>query len=381
MIYKEKILFISDVICKENNGASKLSRAHLKSIDRIYGKENVKAYLLSGKNILDDERIESIISYKSKFEGVKNYLQLNTLLINDNIIRKIIKVVKEGRYDIVFVDNSMYGKLVKRLKKESNCKVIVFYHDIKRNLALQILKKRGLIYLPDFITSCYNERLSAKFADKNIVLNEREGQNFVRFYSKSPNAYLPIYMNKKSSLSQVKTRERDEKFKILFLGVKYGPNIEGIKWFLENVYCKLGNEFHLKIVGKKMDELKSELERKNVEVIGYVEDIDKCYEDADIVIGPIFSGAGMKVKTAEALKYGKVFLGTRESLEGYKKNIEAISDYVFECNTKEEFYSRLKMIINNTEKYKKYNKKVEQVFLDYYSDESAEKEMKKIMKY
>ncbi len=37
----------------------------------------------------------------------------------------------------------------------------------------------------------------------------------------------------------------------------------------------------------------------------------------DYIISPIFVGGGMKVKTCEALMYGKNIIGTSESFEGY----------------------------------------------------------------
>lgn len=36
------------------------------------------------------------------------------------------------------------------------------------------------------------------------------------------------------------------------------------------------------------------------------------------MVMPIFSGSGMKVKTAEALMYGKFLIGTKEAFEGYE---------------------------------------------------------------
>jgi glycosyltransferase involved in cell wall biosynthesis len=49
-----------------------------------------------------------------------------------------------------------------------------------------------------------------------------------------------------------------------------------------------------------------------------VEDLADLYRRADFVVAPIFSGGGMKVKTAEALSYGKTVVGTPEALRGYE---------------------------------------------------------------
>ena len=62
------------------------------------------------------------------------------------------------------------------------------------------------------------------------------------------------------------------------------------------------------------------------------------FENADLVIAPVFDGAGMKVKVAEALSFGKPVLGTNHAYIGYK-----ISDRnnSFVANSVEEFAEQI----------------------------------------
>lgn len=46
--------------------------------------------------------------------------------------------------------------------------------------------------------------------------------------------------------------------------------------------------------------------------------------NADFLIAPIFEGSGMKLKTAEALMYGKTVFGTTEAFEGYDVDYEQV---------------------------------------------------------
>lgn len=75
---------------------------------------------------------------------------------------------------------------------------------------------------------------------------------------------------------------------------------------------------------------------------------------------PIFYGDGMKIKTAEAMMYGKTILASDEALEGYEvKDIQGI----YRCNTREEYLETIHMIERN-ENY--YNKSVRNLFLSKY---------------
>ena len=76
-----------------------------------------------------------------------------------------------------------------------------------------------------------------------------------------------------------------------------------------------------------------------MKIIGGVEQLAPYYNNADIVIAPLFSGGGMKQKTAEALAYGKTFVGTMESMQGYEEELEIKENQhsiVFSCDKPEE---------------------------------------------
>jgi hypothetical protein B2_15733 len=98
-----------------------------------------------------------------------------------------------------------------------------------------------------------------------------------------------------------------DKCNILFVGGYYYPNVNGFRWFIKNVTPLIKINYEVTLVGNRMDLLKEEFSNNsNVKVLGRVEDLSPYYEDADVVVGPIFEGAGMKVKTAEALSYTRI---------------------------------------------------------------------------
>ena len=116
------------------------------------------------------------------------------------------------------------------------------------------------------------------------------------------------------------------------LEVFFKPNIEGIIWFAQNVAKHM--DVNVCVVGKGMEQIAVDSFPDNVKVLGGVEDLGIYYSGALGVIMPIFTGYGMKVKTAEAMMYGKPILATDEALRGYAiDNLE----WVYRCNTSDEF--------------------------------------------
>lgn len=378
-----KILYISDAILEKNIGSYQLCCSHLQSLKDIVGKNNVDVIALTGRN--DLSTIETgYMCYqgnKNKLGKLFNMLTLNNPAINNRIINSIIIRMKTTNYDVVFIDSSGYGILVKQIKKNyPNIKIITFYHDVKRNLCKLWLKEYGIKYLPEYIVNIYNEYLNVKYCDFNITLNTRETNLFRKYYKKNSDLELPIYFKDPlgSLYDEIKSVKIEPKtnLRLLFVGAYYYPNVKGIKWFIENVMPELPEDISLNVVGRGIDRIVEELDNqfltKNINIIGEVDSLMHCYLSSDIVIAPIFEGAGMKVKTAEALSYGKTIIGTSESFEGYSQLTDA-------CNTKEEFIKAIDSIYKNKNNLLRFNQEMYSIFKENYSLESANSKLKDLI--
>ncbi|MCX0356107.1 glycosyltransferase family 4 protein [Clostridium perfringens] len=373
-----KVLYISEFFF-EVNGANKLSMMHWKTLKDICGEENVLTIALTGGEFINDKKYITFRSYKSRYEKMKNFMQLNNSRINNKIICEIINIIEFNNIDVVFIDNSTYGRLAKIIKKkDQSIKVISFYHDIKRNLSKQWLKKYGVKYFPDYIVTQYNEYLNSRYNDINITLNKRESDLLFKYYKKKTSLELPIYMKESNEIKNIDIK--DDSFKILFVGAYYYPNVEGLRWFCKNVVPYINKKCCLYVIGKGMEVLKAELECESVKVIGEVEDISYFYNISDSVIAPIFDGAGMKVKTAEAFMFGKKFIGSSESLVGYIENVQVklLNKSVFLANKPSEYINAIEFLYENRND-NKIDENIRQVYRDNYSDISAFNKLREIM--
>lgn len=110
--------------------------------------------------------------------------------------------------------------------------------------------------------------------------------------------------------------------KVLFVGAMNRPeNDEGVRWFLENVWhlvrIKLPEASFI-ICGSKPSVQLIELAKDipNVSVTGFVKELDPFYKIADLVVVPLFKGAGMKFKTATAMLWSIPVVATPIGAEG-----------------------------------------------------------------
>lgn len=373
-----KILFISNRLKKDNNSGGYLgSKRNL---------ENMKTIFKGNIDIID-------VIAKNNFFRAMDILFFNRLESSSIKMEKLIlEKIKKNNYKIIFLDNSGFGYLAEKIRKNfPKIKIIVFCHDINYyffqsilndykkdkfniNSSLKIIKAKKEIY-----NAKINEIKSFKVADKIITLNERETNLLKEGFGYTSNIEIPVTFsqNKNKYNFEVKI---NNKMNILFIGTaSLKPNLIGIEFFIKEVLSYIDVE--LCIIGKGMEKYKEKFEKLNskVKVLGTVDSLDEYYLNANVVIAPIFSGGGMKVKTAEALSYGKTIFGTKEAFEGYEVDYDKVGGL---CNTAEEFIEKINKYIkwweeNNKPKFNEYS---ETIFKEKYSYESSLEKFKKLFR-
>lgn len=348
------------------NGGDQGTKKNLEMLRRVIGEANVEVYYLhdkAGKSSLAEYAKGAMLMPFGYFLG-----------LTPAKVRDLVRKAKG--YDFVFIDRSIFGIIAKALK-EANYKgkiitsfqnVEVLYMDAKMPKRLPF--RNVLIDLAD-----KNDRWSCAYSDTVIVLNERDKAELQQRYHRTAEVEIPVALADTRKEAKPDMKEQTRKRPLcLFLGAYFLANNEGILWFMRNVYPRV--EVEVKIVGRGMAKLKEEHPEllKDIEVVSDAPDLKPYFEEADMMVLPIFSGSGMKVKTCESLMYSKNIIATDEALEGYKIE-EGVS--AWRCNTPEEFIA----CINDFAQHPRprFNKHARQCFLDNYSNEAVERKFKELL--
>lgn len=293
--------------------------------------------------------------------------------VNSRVISKIKFFLDHNKYDYIFIQQSTLGRAVKYIKcNYPRNNIILFFHNIEKSYARAYLSTNGIKAVPFYLLVRIWEKIACDYSDSYITLNSRDSKLLEGEYNKKANLELPtsltdLYNNEKSEL--IKHNEGVDKmgfYDFLFVGVSFFANIQGIQWFIDNVMPKVDGT--LCIVGKGMDKVNFNNLTDKIQIYGYVEDLAEYYYHSRIVVSPIFSGAGMKTKTAEALMYGKTILGTTESFEGYEIDERCMKC----CNSATEFIDTINKLRNTCEYHNPYSRKL---YLDNYSLQSTSTKM------
>lgn len=352
------------------SGGERVSLRNFQMIQEICGEKNTFLCMFSNEKFTDLPPNAKIFPTKhNKMEMFFDTISGRNVC-GKRTMNEAIKYIKSLDIDMIFVDHSIIGVLIE--KCDINIPIMVYFHNIEKIYAWNRVVHEGLLYLIAYFSFRKNEKKIVELANSIVLINKRDEIELEQIYGKTADFIIPVSFKDEFNEKKV-IQSVDSRVNLLFVGSLFRPNYEGLVWFVDEVMGALDSEkYYLTIVGKDLEKKKVQLERNNVTVIGTVDDLGEYYYQADAVVIPIFYGSGMKVKTAEAMMYGKRIFATKEALEGYGDVGECA---ISECNSKEEFVNNIVKFGNESER-KKYYDNTRKYFLNNYSEYAVKEEFR-----
>lgn len=335
-----KIIFIAREP-KGIDGGTVIIKRNLSLLHGIYGEKNV---------------IEIFVDFESTWGKIKNIVLAKPLGYNKKVLKNTQNILENENIKLMFIDHSLLGGFT-HIFSGYNIPIVTFFHNVEYIYYQEKLKIDGIINFPMLYWARLNEKKAIKCSDYILTMTKHDSNKLKELYGREADLLLP------SSVPDLFVENHEvkkgSKFH-LFVGSGFFANIEGISWYIENVLPNVS--IKLLVVGKGMEQLQNKYPFDNLEILGFVDDLEPYYAQAEFVISPIFSGSGMKTKTAEALMFGKTIFGTSEAFEGYEIDIEQVGKI---CNTKDEYVKALNNFLEQDRP--SFNGYSRHIFLKKYS--------------
>lgn len=177
----------------------------------------------------------------------------------------------------------------------------------------------------------------------------------------------------KDFLSTYTKKNENYKDAVAFIGkMDYRPNIDAVKWYVENIHSKIENPPRFIIIGAYPTEEVKKLQERyvNIEVTGFVEDPYVMLNSVKAVIAPMQTGGGIQTKVLEAMVLGQIVILSKlaanpihgakdgvhfivaDTLEEYKNAFHQLND-TERCN---DIRMNAKELVKNTFSWDNYLK-------------------------
>lgn len=283
-------------------------------VDYVGPEFTTKSVRLTGKKMYLSYSKKFTDRMKSLLAGITNGYYQSWKKIEEDIVWEL--------YDLVSVEFTRYPFVVKAAKKH-NIPVVIRIHNVEKDYFHNLfVTQKSIARKMQEIFYSKQEEKSIKIADALIALTKEDKERMIELYGESYRNNIVI--NPVCIRDRGNNASADRRSVLITGSLWYGPNAEGVIWFLKNVWSIFAEQFDvpLQIAGSKPNEEIRCLSRlyRNVELVENPEDMVSFFEHALCYIAPIFSGAGMKVKIAEAMMHGVPIIATEHALIGYEYN-------------------------------------------------------------
>ena len=264
---------------------------------------------------------------------------------------ELIKLLKRKKFDIIQLETLYLTPYIDTIKEHSDAHIVMRAHNVEHEIWDRIssnttikLKKWYLTHLSKKLKNYEITHLNEY--DFLIALTERDLKKFKRLGYKNGASASPIGIEMEN-YPFVGTRIGNH-LSLCFIGsLDWMPNLEGLNWFLSKVWPGIHSKFPeitLHIAGRNTPAHLQNLQMQNVVVHGEVPNATDFINMHTIMVVPLFSGSGMRVKILEGMALGKVVLTTtvgKEGIDAFHKETILIAD------TAEEFIASIEYAVRN----------------------------------
>ncbi|TGE28786.1 glycosyltransferase family 4 protein [Hymenobacter metallicola] len=280
---------------------------------------------LSGVRLLTvavDTRLSPVKALKNLLVGKVPYNVER--FISPAVEARLTELLRAEHFDVVQLEGSFvawYVDVVKRVAPR--VPVVLRAHNVEHTIWQMLadgernpLKRFYLQHLARGLKT-FEEQFLPRF-DAVAAITEPDQRRLRALGCPEPVVFVPagVDLTRFQVIPQLRPKPRT-----LFLigSLDWLPNLEGLDWFLDNVWPHAHEQMpdlELHIAGKNTPARLQSLAKKNVLVHGFVESAAEFMQQYDIMIVPLLSGGGMRIKIIEGMALGKCIISTGLGSEG-----------------------------------------------------------------
>ncbi|MCW5897864.1 MAG: glycosyltransferase [Flavobacteriales bacterium] len=236
---------------------------------------------------------------------------------------RLIRLLSEETFDIVQLESLFMTPYIPTIRRYSKARVVLRSHNLEH-----VIQDRIATGERNFLKRPYRRFLAKQLEQYEMAVLDRldgvaaisptDAEHFKEHGTKTPIASIPFGVDPDEY--PVDPRPSGGRPVFFHLGsMDWLPNEEGVRWLLESVWPKVVKkrpDARLHLAGNKMPKDLMELELDGVQVKGRVKNALTYMQARQVMVVPLFSAGGMRVKIIEGMALGKAIISTPIGAEG-----------------------------------------------------------------
>jgi glycosyltransferase involved in cell wall biosynthesis len=233
------------------------------------------------------------------------------------------QAVRENAYGVIHFEKSMVAGYVERLPAGHGAKTVLGLQDVGFIAQYRMYRherrlRRKLRLLLNWLPMLSWEPRMARLFDKTLVVSENDR---VLMQALEPGLDIAVIPNGIDTRTRQPYPLAGRDKNILLLGsLDYPPNIDAVRFFCGDIFPAVKQRVPactLAIVGRNPGpEVQQLAVGPGVTLHANVDDVAPFYKRASVLVVPLRSGSGTRLKILEAMAFGTPVVATRVGREG-----------------------------------------------------------------
>lgn len=236
--------------------------------------------------------------------------------------QKLTEILRKDSYDIIQLETLYMASYLDIIHKYSKASVVLRAHNIEHKIWQRIAENCPNPFKRIYINQLYRSlrRFEISILNKMdgiVAITPVDARNLDRLSHSTNIISVPFGINLETLPENPVQPEEASLFHIGTMN--WFPNEESIKWLIAEVWpgvTKRLPEIELHLAGRYMPDWLKKLSVPRVIVDGEVPDVWEYMQRFSIMVVPLFSGSGIRIKIVEAMAAGKAIITTAIGAEG-----------------------------------------------------------------
>lgn len=235
----------------------------------------------------------------------------------------LVQLLKNQQFDVIQLETSYLNAYIPVIRKYSKALIAMRAHNVEYEIWERLAENA-----PIGLKKWYFKHISRKLRefekqyleqyDLLVTFTDRDLSTYRKMGYYNGATLSPIGLNLGQYIKEEVAQVNGPKF--AFIGaLDWLPNLEGLMWLIEKVWPHILAKYpnaELHIAGRKTPAEVFALATDSIIVHGEVQDSKAFLNQYPIILVPLFSGSGMRVKILEAMALGRIVIATSVAVEG-----------------------------------------------------------------
>jgi glycosyltransferase involved in cell wall biosynthesis len=285
----------------------------------------------------------------------------------------LIDTLNNNDFDIIHLESLFTTPYIKTIRDNSTAKIILRSHNLEyiiwERLSNESNNPAKKIYLKILSSQLKKYEIDIlNLVDGIATISSEDLAKYKHLNCNKPLINIPFSINIDKYISKDKILDI-KNIKLFHLGsMNWKPNLEAVSYLLKaiwpHIYTKFPN-LSLHIAGREMPEWMVSNNIQGLTNHGEIRSSTDFMNDHDIMIVPLLSAGGIRVKIIEGMALGKTIISTKIGAEGIDYTD---GENIIIANTTEEITDKISYLLTNPEKIKDIGTNAKKFVRSYYDN-------------